>query len=144
MEAILDKIMTSSTLLTSYADIMNVLGEEVETDMPAEDIQALIKMQLSDMRSWDITTQRMTGEYDMEIVASMDPSNSYLVLKVDPESFDACLEAIDRTMNPTPAEIEELEMEKRQSALTSFKEMLKDKILGSPAQSDEEADNGEE
>ena len=120
VKAILDKVMTSPALITSYGDIMKVLGDEVETDIPTSDMQALVKMQLADLRAWDIQSQRMSGKYEMEIVASMDPSNKYQVLKVDKDTFDSCLDGIEKTMNPTEEEIAAVENEKRKSALSSF------------------------
>ena len=127
VEAIINKILSSSALITSYGEIMDVLGDEVQTNMPASDMQELIKMQLSDMRSWDIESQRMSGEYEMEIVASMDPSNKYQVLKVSQKSFNDCLEGIERTMNPTQEEIEKAETEKKQASLMNFIKSLKNR-----------------
>lgn len=125
MEAILHKLLTSSTLLTSYADIMNVLGDEVSTNMPKEDIQALVKMQLSDLSAWDIKSQRMSGDYDMAIVASMDPSNEYQVLMVDPKTLNKCLDGINEVMNPTEEELEAIVLEnKRKSAITFIKGLI--------------------
>ncbi len=130
MEAVIQKVTTSSTLLTSYGSIMEALGDEMETNMPTSDIQKLMKMQLSDMRPWEIETQRMTGTYDMEVVASLDSSNKYSVLKVDPASKNSCLMNIARTLNPTEAELEAAEEERRAATLDKIVNGLIDKILG--------------
>ena len=120
VKAILDKVMTSPALITSYGDIMNVLGDEVETNIPASDMQALVKMQLGDLRKWNIESQRMSGKYEMEIVASMDPSNKYQVLKVTDETFNSCVDGINRVMNPTADEIAAAEAEHKKSAMKSL------------------------
>lgn len=125
MEAVLKKMLSSTTLLTSYGDIMKTLGDEMETNMPQSDIEALIRMQLADMGTWDIQSQRMSGEYDMEIVASLDPSNEYQVLKVDPEVFDSCLEQIEKTMNPTEEEIQAVIENKKKTSLMNFIKSLR-------------------
>ncbi|MBQ6315225.1 MAG: LCP family protein [Mogibacterium sp.] len=120
MEAVLNKVMTSSTLLTSYGDIMKTLGDEMETNMPQSDIESLIRMQLTDLGAWDIQSQRMSGDYDMEVVASMDASNKYTVLKITPSVFDSCIDAIKQTMNPTEEEIQQAVENKKQASLRNF------------------------
>ena len=120
MEAVLNKVMTSSTLLTSYGDIMKTLGDEMETNMPQSDIESLIRMQLTDLGAWDIQSQRMSGDYEMEVVASMDASNKYTVLKITPSVFDSCIDAIKQTMNPTEEEIQQAIENKKQASLRNF------------------------
>ena len=124
VKAILNKVMTSPALITSYGEIMNILGDEVETNIPTSDMQALVKMQLADLREWDIQSQRMSGDYEMEVVASMDASNKYQVLKVSDETFNSCVEGIKKTMSPTEEEIQAVETEKKRSALKSFIQSL--------------------
>lgn len=129
MEAVIHKVTTSSTLLTSYGDIMATLGDEIETNMPTSDMQKLMKLQLSDMRPWKVETQRMTGTYDMEVVASLDSSNKYSVLKVDPASLNSCLEKIHATMSPSAEEIEASEQERREVTVSNYIESVRNKIL---------------
>ena len=120
MEAVLKKVLSSSTLLTSYGEIMKTLGDEMETNMPQSDIEALIMMQLTDLGTWDIQSQRMSGDYEMEIVASMDPSNKYQVLKVTPSVFTECIEGIEKVMNPTEEEIQAMIENKKKASLMNF------------------------
>lgn len=128
MEACIDKITTSATLLTSYGSIMETLGDELETNMPTSDMQKLMKMQLSDMRPWKIETQRMTGTYDMEVVASLDASNKYSVLKVDPKSLNSCLKKINETMSPTAAEIQAAEEERKEVTVANYLNSIRERI----------------
>ena len=120
MEAVLKKVLSSSTLLTSYGEIMKTLGDEMETNMPQSDIEALIRMQLTDLGTWDIQSQRMSGDYEMEIVASMDPSNKYQVLKVTQSVFTECIEGIEKVMNPTEEEIQAMIENKKKASLMNF------------------------
>lgn len=139
MEAAIHKVTTSTTLLTSYGSIMETLGDELETDMSTSDMQKLMKLQLSDMRPWDIGTQRMTGTYDMEVVASLDSRNKYSVLKVDPESQNACLEKIKKIMNPTVQELEAAEEARKQATVNNIisNNELINRILGRDNESGE-------
>lgn len=125
VEAVINKMTSSTVLLTSYSKIMGALGDEMETNMPTSDMQKLIKMQLSDMRNWDITSQRMTGGYDMEVVASMNASNKYSVLKVSDTSKKSCLETIEKVMDPSDEEIKEANADKAHATL----KMLIDRLL---------------
>lgn len=139
MEAVIHKVTTSTTLLTSYGKIMETLGDELQTNMPTSDMQKLMKLQLSDMRPWDIKTQRMTGTYDMEVVASLDSRNKYSVLKVDPESLNSCLEKINKTMNPTESEIEAAEEARKKATVNNIinNNELINRILGRNQETDE-------
>ena len=138
MEAVIHKVTTSTALLTSYGSIMQTLGDELETNMPKADMQKLMKLQLADMRPWDIETQRMTGEYDMEVVASLDSRNKYSVLKVDPKSKSECLTKIRETMNPTQREIEEnLEARKRATVQGRIDDLLNRFRIGGGEESEE-------
>ena len=130
MEAVIHKITTSTTLLTSYGSIMETLGDEVETNMPTSDMQKLMKLQLSDMRPWKIETQRMTGTYDMEVVASLDSRNKYSVLKVDPKSLNSCLDKIRTTMSPTEEEILASEEERKEFTVSNCLNSIMDRIRG--------------
>ena len=49
------------------------------TNMPYEDISALVKMQLKDMRSWNITTYAVSGTGDMQECASMPGWNLWVM-----------------------------------------------------------------
>lgn len=130
MEAVIHKVTTSTTLLTSYGSIMETLGDELETNMPTSDMQKLMKLQLSDMRPWKIETQRMTGTYDMEVVASLDSRNKYSVLKVDPKSLNSCLDKIRKTMSPTEEEILASEEERKEVTVSNYLNSIMDRIRG--------------
>lgn len=125
IKAMLNKLMSSSTLLTSYGDLMEAISNDMETNMPQEDIQALVKMQLSDLSKWDIQMQRMSGKYDMEVVASMDASNKYQVLKVSEKTFQNCMTGIDKVMNPSEAEVAKAIADRQKNSIISFVKGLK-------------------
>ena len=124
VEAILEKMMSSSTLLTKYGDILAAASDNMSTDMPTSDMQALVKMQIADLGGWDIETQKITGEYEMDYVASMAPTSQYLVYKPDAKSVQDVLAKIKSTAEPTEEEIEAVIKEKQQNYLQGLIDRL--------------------
>lgn len=120
VKAILKKMLSSSTLLTKYGDIMAVAGDNMSTNVTDKELQALIKMQLADLSGWDIETQKITGEYDMDYVASLTQEEKFLVYKPDVESVDAAIEEIDKVMNPSAAEIAAATADRQKNSLFGF------------------------
>jgi len=120
VEAILDKMFSSSTLLIKYADIIEAAGSSVETNMSSDEMQSLIKMQIADLEEWDIETQKIEGEYGMDYVASMSRTQQYSVYYTDDSSVKKCLAAIDDVMNPTADEIAEAELKRQKNSIGNF------------------------
>lgn len=56
------KKAASSSLLANYAAVMDAVSGSFETNMPQEEIAELVRMQLSDMASWNITTYTAAGQ----------------------------------------------------------------------------------
>ena len=61
IRAVIQKV-ASSSLLANYASVMDAVSGAFETNMPQEEIAALVRMQLSDMASWNITTYTAVGQ----------------------------------------------------------------------------------
>ncbi len=61
VEAILNKMTSSTALISSYDQILNSVSNNLDTNMSSKDIQKLVKMQLSDMRGWSVESQNPTG-----------------------------------------------------------------------------------
>lgn len=51
----------SPTLLTNYSSIMESIADCMQTNMAMDDISSLVKMQLKDNSSWDISTAYLGG-----------------------------------------------------------------------------------
>ena len=60
IQAIIDKV-TSPAILTNYLDLMDSLSSCFVTDMPREKIADLVKMQLEEGGSWQITSNSVNG-----------------------------------------------------------------------------------
>ena len=120
VKAVIKKLTTSTTLLLNYGDIMSVAGSNLETNMSYDEIQALVKMQMTDLASWDVDTQKIEGEYDMDYVASLSHKNKYSVYRADQTSIDACLEKIGEVKNPPASEVEQALENKQKSFILNI------------------------
>lgn len=116
MEAIIDRMTSSTVFLTKYGDIMAAAGDNMSTNVSPDEMTALVKMQMGDLAEWDIETQKIEGEYDQDYVASLTQSMKFDVYRADPASVRSCAEGIDRVMNPSFAELNEA----RKNASRSF------------------------
>ncbi len=61
----------SSSLLTNYMSVMNAVAGSFETNMSQEEIADLVKMQLSDMAGWNITSYTAEGQVSSAETYSM-------------------------------------------------------------------------
>jgi LCP family protein required for cell wall assembly len=125
LKAVLNKMMTSPSLLTSYPELLEIAAEDLETNMSSDDMQALVRMQLADLGEWDIEMQKITGEYDMDYVASLTQDQKFQVYRPDDAAVAECLDNIDRVMNPTPEELQAIEEEQKKSNFINFLRKIK-------------------
>lgn len=95
---------TSAQILSSYNDVLNAVEGCFITNMPYEDISALVKMQLRDMSGWDITTYAVSGAGDYQLCASTG-SQELWVMWPDDEMIATAKSLIQQVVNgevPTP------------------------------------------
>ena len=128
VRAVIDKMTGSPAILLKYGEIMEVAGSNLSTNMSYDEIQDLVKMQMTDLASWDIESQKVEGEYDMDYVASLSHKNKYSVYRTDPESVQKCLDKIYDVMHPTSSELEEAEKNQRQGFIDSIIKNAKDRV----------------
>ena len=74
------KKAASSALLANYTDVMNAVSGSFETNMPQDEIAALVKMQLSDMASWNVTSYTATGQVSNQETYSAPGQLLYVVI----------------------------------------------------------------
>ncbi len=95
LAAVLDKVTSSSTLLTKYSSILSSLSSYIETNMSDTDIKAIVKMQLDDMAKWDIKKISLDGEGSSQPCYSA--GNAYAsVIMPDESSIEKAKEEIAR------------------------------------------------
>lgn len=128
MKAIIEKMTSSTTLLTKYDDVMAAAGRNLSTNMSSEDMSELVKMQITDLADWDIKSQKMEGEYGEDYVASLAQTNKYSVYYVAPESLEKCINGIKGIMNPSDAEKEEAIKNKSKSFVVNYIRHLNDRV----------------
>ncbi|MGL6197850.1 MAG: LCP family protein [Lachnospiraceae bacterium] len=83
----------SSSMLLNYNSVMNAVSGSFETSMPQDQIAALVKMQLSDMAEWNVTSFAPTGTSMRAETYSM-PGQSLYVLELSDESVNEAKELI--------------------------------------------------
>ena len=106
MEAIIKRMTSSTTLLTNYGDIMDAAGRNLTTNMSSDEVLALVKMQMTYLNSWDIETQKITGDYDMDYVASLTQSQMFSIYRPHEESVEKIKSGINKVMNPAQVDVD--------------------------------------
>lgn len=61
IEAIMKKVLNSTTILTKYTSLLNSLEGSFQTNMKQNEISNLVKGQLENMSSWTIKSNSLTG-----------------------------------------------------------------------------------
>lgn len=80
VEAMINKITSSTALISSYDRILDTVSENLDTNMPSKDISRLVKMQLNDMRGWTIKSQNAVGTSQMGPTYTFPTLNLYTML----------------------------------------------------------------
>lgn len=96
IKSVIEK-MASGAIITNYSSILDSLGEMFVTDMSTSNISKLVKMQLSDMASWNIQSYAVTGEDGSEITYSMPGEYLYVMYPYE-GMVDYGSELIDRVL----------------------------------------------
>ena len=79
IKAVINK-MASSKLLYNYSDVMNAIKDCFQTSMSADMIQSLVKMQINDMKKWNIVSYSVDGEGTKSTTYSMPNFNAYVMV----------------------------------------------------------------
>ena len=97
LSGIIHKITSSTAILTGYSNLMNTVGNEVQTNMSNSDISALVRMQLKDLGGWDIQMISIEGTGSSASTYSMGATKLYVMIP-DEESVKAAQDAINGMM----------------------------------------------
>ena len=95
LEGIINKISTSTTLLTNYADILDSMKDNIQMNIPEKSVRALVKMQTEKMKPWNMKHQSITGflSQGYQPCYSLGGANASVVMK-DEESISAARKEI--------------------------------------------------
>ena len=88
IRAVTDKA-ASSSLLANYNSVMNAVAGSFETNMPSQQIASLVRMQLSDMAEWNITSYTPAGESMYAETFSMPGQQLYVIVPDESDITEA-------------------------------------------------------
>lgn len=91
-QAVIDGIirkLTSFSSITKYSNVINSLKDTFQTNMTNNDITSLIKMQLNDNASWNITSNVLSGTGASEYTYSYKGQKLYVMIPDDSSVNDA-------------------------------------------------------
>lgn len=134
MKAIIKKMTSSTALLTNYGKVLDAAGNNLSTNMSADEMKELVKMQLAELANWDIQSQKLKGDYDMDYVASLSSKNKYSVYRVDEDSLNKCIKAINEIENPSEEELKAADETRSKSFLVNLARNVKDKVTRSESE----------
>ena len=86
LTAIIDKVTSSTTLVTNFSQILDSVGNSFSTNIETKSINRFIKMQLNDMRGWSIESQNLVGT-DLYTYTYTYPNLQLYVMKQDENSI---------------------------------------------------------
>ena len=80
IRAIINKVSSSTVMLTNYSSILNSLSGSFETSLPAEKIKQFVKFQMNQMKPWAITTKNLDGTGSSAYTYSIPNENLYVMI----------------------------------------------------------------
>jgi LCP family protein required for cell wall assembly len=99
LTAIIDKMTSSTVLLTKYTQLLGAVGDKMQTSLSENDISAIVKMQLKDMRGWNIESNSIKGKGAMLETYSM-PGRKLSCVMPDEESVTEAQKKINYVFYP--------------------------------------------
>lgn len=97
IEAVMKKVLNSTTLLTKYTSILDSLKGSFQTNIEQEDISKLVKDQINDMSSWTIKSNSLTGTGASSSTYSMGSTKLYVMVP-NSTSVTSAKEKIDEVL----------------------------------------------
>jgi len=98
ISGILNKATSSPAILTQYNSILAALEDNLAISLSQKEMSSLVKMQLEDMRGWDIETISLTGSGSYAETYSM-PGMELYVMEPNQASIEAAKKAIAGVMS---------------------------------------------
>lgn len=95
--AIINKALSSTTLITKYTNILNSLQDSFQTNMDSNKIYDLVNMQLNKMPSWQIESINLDGTGKSEFTYSYSGQKLY-VMEPDVSTVNAAQAKINEVI----------------------------------------------
>jgi LCP family protein required for cell wall assembly len=118
IQAIIEKISSGKTILTNYSDILDSMEGMFSTNLTSAQMSSLVKMQLSDMATWNVKSFAVTGEGSSQTTYSMPTQRTYVMLPNEEEIAYAKL-LVDKVMDGGTLTDADMEMPTTQSSSES-------------------------
>lgn len=96
IKAVIDQI-SAGNVITNYSEIMDSLQGMFATNISADRISELVKLQISEMIHWDVKSYAVTGKGDSQRTYSIPGANAY-VMRPNQETVDLATALIDKVM----------------------------------------------
>lgn len=97
ISAIIDKVTSSTTILTKYTSILNALEGSFQTNISQDELSKIVKDQLNSMPSWTIKSNSLTGTGDYASTYSMGSQELY-VMRPDETSVKTATQKINEVL----------------------------------------------
>lgn len=97
ISAILNKVTSSTTILTKYTNILDSLEGSFQTNMTQEEISDVVKEQLDSMASWTIKSNSLTGSDAYNSTYSMGSQELYVMIP-DTDSVEQATKKINELL----------------------------------------------
>ena len=97
ISAIIDKVTSSTTILTKYTSILSALEGSFQTNIDQDELSKIVKDQLNSMPSWTIKSNSLTGTGDYASTYSMGSQELY-VMRPDETSVKTATQKINEVL----------------------------------------------
>ena len=98
IEAIIKKVSSGTTVLNNYSAILSSMEGMFATNMSSSEISALVRMQLTDMASWNVKSFAVTGTGSSQKTYSMPTKRSYVMIP-DESQIDYARKLVDKVID---------------------------------------------
>lgn len=95
---ILNKIMTSETILTKYTKLLKSLSNSFQTNISTEEINNLVKSQILNMSTWEINTNSLNGKGASKTTYTYGAEKLYVMIPNE-ESVEKAITKINEVIN---------------------------------------------
>ena len=97
LSKVIEKVTSSDTLLNKSSDLLKALSGTFETNISTDEITSLVKMQLSDMRGWSISTYGVNGSNSYS-KTYLYPNNELYVMIPDEKTIEEAKQKLNNAL----------------------------------------------
>lgn len=95
IKAIINKVSSSSTILTKYSSILSNLQDSFETDVSSDTIKKIINLQASNMPKWNVKTLNLNGYDSHNYTYSYNSGSMLYVMEPDVNTVNKASKVIN-------------------------------------------------